>query len=142
MPLDLLDLKISPCSDEQFHLVKQFIANFDLDNRDLKAEQFLVATIGSELAGFGRIREHALCSEMCSLGVIEKYRGIGVAKALTKALSDKTQKPLYLVCILPDFFTEFGFDICTTYPPELADKLHYCISELVVEEPYVVMKRR
>lgn len=142
MNSDHIELKIGSCSSEQFTLVKNYIKAYELDDRELIADQFLVATLNDQLVGFGRIREYPLCAEMCSLGVVEEYRNKGVAKALAKALIKKTNKPLYLVCIIPQFFTEFGFEICTSYPPELANKLHYCTSELVVEEPYVVMKKQ
>ena len=52
----------------------------------------------------------------------------------------KSSKPLFLVCIIPEFFTPFGFEIVPEYPEAMQEKLNYCTSELVVPETYVVMK--
>ena len=133
-------IKIQACTPPNFELIRSYISEFELDDRALQPEQFLIAIINDKLAGFGRIREYAECAEMCSMGVLPEFRNKGVAKELTKALIQKTAKPLYLVCIIPHFFENFNFKIVTTYPPELKNKLDYCTGELVVEETYVVMK--
>ncbi|MFO0357426.1 MAG: GNAT family N-acetyltransferase [Sphingobacteriaceae bacterium] len=135
-----MDFQIQACTPHFFESVKSLIAEFELDNRALEADQFLIATLNNKLIGFGRIREYENCAEMCSMGVVDEYRNKGVAKALTKALIQKTSKPLYLVCIIPQFFENFNFTITASYPPELKNKLDYCTGELVVEETYVVMK--
>lgn len=57
-----------------------------------------------------------------------------------KELVLKAEQPLYLVCIIPEFFKPFGFEVVELYPIELSEKLNYCTSELVVKETYVVMK--
>ena len=123
-----------------FEQIKKYIRDFELDNRSLVKEQFLVAKQNSTIIGFGRIREYDHCSELCSLGVIEPERNKGIGKELTRHLIQKARQNLYLVCIIPDFFEPLNFKTVTTYPPELSDKLIYCTSELVVPETYVVMK--
>ena len=119
-----------------------FIQKFELDNRDLLKEEFLVAICRAELVGFGRIRVREKCSELCSLGVIEPERSKGIGKQLVQALIKNTTDPLYLVCIIPQFFEPFGFVIVEEFPLEMQEKLNYCTSELVVPEKYVVMKYR
>jgi len=121
-------------------LIKQFIHQFELDNRALLNNQFLVAKENDEVLGFGRIREHKDCSELCSLGVTEPKRLQGIGKQLVKELVLKAQQPLYLVCIIPEFFMPFGFRVVPEYPDALEEKLLYCTSELAVPEKYVVMK--
>lgn len=111
-----------------------------MDNRALNKEEFLVAMSNNELVGFGRIRQRENCSELCSLGVIEPERLKGVGKQLVQALIQKTNNPLYLVCIIPSFFEPFGFYTVNEFPEEMQEKLNYCTSELVVPEKYVVMK--
>lgn len=113
---------------------------FELDDRNLRCDQFLVAKKNDELLGFGRIRRHNGCDEFCSLGIIESKRFTGIAKELILARIKIATQPIYLVCIIPDYFEALGFKIVTSYPPEMADKLNYCTSELVVPENYVVMK--
>jgi len=111
-----------------------------LDDRDLNCHQFLVAKENDELIGFGRIRKHNGCDEFCSLGVLESKRFNGIAKLLVEARIKIATQPIYLVCIIPEYFKKLGFVIVEEYPPEIEDKLKYCMSELVVPEKYVVMK--
>jgi len=131
---------IQNTDDSLFELIKTYIQNFELDNRELLKEEFLVATSNHELVGFGRIRQRDNCSELCSLGVIEPERLKGVGKQLVQALIQKATEPLYLVCIIPTFFEPFGFVVVEEYPEAMQEKLNYCTSELVVPEKYVVMK--
>lgn len=123
-----------------FVLIKEFIKQFELDSRELRVDQFLVAKHNNEMLGFGRIRQHNDCAELCSLGVVEPERLKGVGKRLVKELTKKNPNNLYLVCIIPDFFEPLGFKQVSQYPQAMQQKLDYCTSELVVPEPYVVMK--
>lgn len=137
-----MNFSIHTCTSAQFDTIKNYISKFELDDRSLNHEQFLVAILNNEILGFGRIREHENCSELCSLGVIEPERNKGIGKALTQALIAKAKQPLYLVCIIPEYFEPMGFSICDTYPSALQNKLYYCTNELVVPETYVVMKHQ
>ena len=125
---------------KDFEDIVKYIQDFELDNRSLEPEQFLVAKQSTNIVGFGRIREYNGSSELCSLGVIEPERNRGVGKELTKHLIQKAKQELFLVCIIPDFFKSFGFNETSHYPLELKSKLDYCTLELVVPETYVVMK--
>lgn len=131
---------INSPDEKDFVLIKKYIHDFELDNRALEKEQFLVAKQQGNLVGFGRIREYEGSSELCSLGVIEPERNRGIGRELTIKLIQKATRDLFLVCIIPDFFIPLGFVEVTNYPDELGNKLHYCTSELVVPETYVVMK--
>jgi N-acetylglutamate synthase-like GNAT family acetyltransferase len=133
--------RIDFCSTENFEEVKSKIEEFELDNRALKAEEFLVIKNREGLLGFGRIREFENFAEMCSLGIIESKRFSGLGKQLTQSLIEKTNQTIYLVCIIPEYFKNFGFNICESFPIEIQDKLNYCTQSLVVPEPYVVMRR-
>ena len=135
-----LQIVIDSPAVADFERIKKHIVDFELDNRALEKEQFLVAKQGEQIVGFGRIREYENCSELCSLGVIEPERNRGIGKELTKQLIEKSKQELFLVCIIPDFFRPFGFTETTDYPEALNNKLQYCTSELVVPETYVVMK--
>jgi N-acetylglutamate synthase-like GNAT family acetyltransferase len=64
----------------------------------------------------------------------------GVGKLLVQTLIQKATEPLYLACIIPQFFEPFGFYTVDEFPKEMQEKLNYCTSELVVPEKYVVMK--
>ena len=91
------------------------------------------------MVGFGRLRKHFDCIELCSLGVVTNYRRQGIGKAIVKELIKKSSDSIHLVCIIPDFFTPFGFKIVEQYPNAIQNKLKYCTQELVVPETYVAM---
>ncbi|MES2761006.1 MAG: GNAT family N-acetyltransferase [Bacteroidota bacterium] len=133
-------VNIKQASEQDFKLIKQLIKQFELDDRVLDCTQFLAAKSNNELLGFGRIRIRENCSELCSLGVTEPKRLQGIGKQLVKELILKADQPLYLACIIPNFFTPFGFEVVSQYPEEMQEKLNYCSSELIVPETYVVMK--
>jgi len=135
-----MSIQIRECNNNEFEQIKNYIQQFELDNRELNQNQFLIAISQNTIIGFGRIREYHNCSELCSLGVIEPERFKGIGKALSKALIAKATQKLYLVCIIPDYFTKLGFEICYNYPPELENKIDYCTSMLVVKETYVAMQ--
>jgi N-acetylglutamate synthase-like GNAT family acetyltransferase len=133
-------VNIEQAKESDFEKIKTYIEAFELDNRALHYQQFLVAKESDTLLGFVRIRKHRSCDEFCSLGVIETKRFHGIAKELVMALIKNATQPIYLACIIPEFFEKLGFTIVDEFPAEMADKLHYCISELLVPEKYVVMK--
>lgn len=129
------------CSVDDFEQVKKYISDFELDDRRLKQEEFLTLHENGVLIGFGRVREFSNFSEMCSLGIIPDHRNTGLGKILFQTLIKKAKKTMYLTCIIPSYFEEFGFTVCTTYPKEMQEKLNYCTQNLIVEEEYVVMKK-
>lgn len=131
--------RIENCSTSQFEQVKTLIQEYELDDRVLKQEEFLVINSSEGLLGFGRVRELEGFSEMCSLGILTHKRSKGLGKMLTEAIIQKAKQPIYLVCIIPEYFSEFGFKLCSQYPAQMQDKLNYCTESLVVPEPYVVM---
>ena len=133
-------IRVSKALPEDFDLIKKYIKQFELDNRKLSVNEFVVAKENNQIIGFGRIRKHNGCDEFCSLGVIEPERNKGIAQELIKARIKLATQPIYLVRIIPDFFEPLGFEVVNVYPPEIQDKLDHCTSELVVPEPYVVMK--
>lgn len=135
-----MDIIIQPCSESHFEAVRSYINEFDLDNRQLQQHEFLIALHNNKLAGFGRIREHADCSEMCSLGIIVSERSKGIGKKLVNALIQQAKQRLFLVCIIPGYFTEFGFCESAVYPVAAKNKLDYCTENLPVNEKYVVMQ--
>ena len=67
-------VSVLPCTEAEFELVKDHIQVLELDDRELKVDEFLVLKANNELLGFGRIREFETFSEMCSMGVLEKGR--------------------------------------------------------------------
>ncbi len=135
-----MNIEITNCSATHFKLVKKYIKNFELDDRELKQKEFLVAISNGNLLGFGRIREHEGFSEMCSLGIIENAREKGIGKLISMALIKKATQSIYLACIIPNYFKALGFKVCRKFPEGMQQKLDYCTDSLPVPENYVVMK--
>jgi N-acetylglutamate synthase-like GNAT family acetyltransferase len=119
------------------------ISEFELDDAGFEIPQFLVAEKDERIVGIGRIREHAECSEAATLGVDNDKRLKGVGAKLFGAMVEKAkqQHALYLVCVIPEFFFPFGFEIVEDYPYPMKDKLMRCETQLAVPEKYVVMKK-
>lgn len=126
-------------TNEEFQQICNFICEFELDNRALQQQEFTAAFRENQLVGFGRLREHSDCIELCSLGVVTKYRRQGIGKSISAELIKRSKGNIHLVCIIPEFFTPFGFRIVRECPVAIHDKLEYCTKELVVPETYVAM---
>lgn len=134
-----MNLHLRIPDDKEFLQIVKYIHEFDLDNRGLQKEQFTAAFRDTELVGFGRLREHEDCTELCSLGVVTQHRRKGIGKAIVQELIRRADRSLYLACIIPEFFTPFGFRIMNKFPDSIGDKLNYCMHELAVPESYVAM---
>ena len=126
-------------TENEFLQIRSYIQEFELDDRNLKQEEFTAAFRENQLVGFGRLRNHEDSTELCSLGVITTHRRKGIGKAIVKELIKRAEGSIHLVCIIPDFFSPFGFQIIDNFPASIQNKIDYCTSELVVPEKYVAM---
>lgn len=126
----------------EFLEVQKLIEEYQLDNRNLKKEEFIIALKDDSVSGFGRIKEFDECIELCSIGILKTERNKGIGKMLVKYMIEQCQdKPVFLVCIIPEFFAQLGFKVVLTYPSCINEKKNYCTSQLAVPETYVVMQR-
>ena len=135
-----MELVIRHPDTKEFQHICNYIREFELDDRELKIQQFAAAFRNNELVGFGRLRKHDDCTELCSLGVITSLRRKGIGKAIVNELIKRSPEKLYLVCIIPDFFIPFNFKVTNNYPSSIKNKLNYCTEELKVPEVYVAME--
>jgi N-acetylglutamate synthase-like GNAT family acetyltransferase len=126
-------------SATEFEQICDYIREFELDNRGLMQDEFTAAFRNGELLGFGRLRNHIDCTELCSLGVVTSHRKKGIGKAIVLELIKRSKIGIHLVCIIPDFFSPLGFIIIENFPPSIQNKIDYCTSELVVPEKYEAM---
>lgn len=134
-----MEFSLRSPSNKEFQTICEFIKEFELDNRDLKKQQFILAADGDQVLGFGRMRKHKDCEELCSLGVVASHRMNGIGKAIVQELIKSSTDAVFLVCIIPDFFIPLGFCVTEKYPASVRDKINYCTQELVVPESYVAM---
>lgn len=136
-----MDMIVEHGAQKDISRIGELVKEFRLDDEDIKAEQFLVVKDkSSQLLGFGRLRTHTDCIELCTLGVVAEYRGRGIGKMLVNALAKKANADLYVVCIIPGFFEKFGFEIVEEAPSSIERKVNICTTTLVVEESYFSMK--
>lgn len=126
-------------SDKEFAEVCLLIKEYELDNRNLNKDEFTIALHNDELIALGRLRKHIDCIELCSIGVLKVQRNKGIGTALIKNIINKTTEPIYTVCIIPDYFSRFGFKLTDCYPESINNKINYCTNQLVVPETYVAM---
>lgn len=135
-----MNLQLRTPTEQEFQQIRTHIAEYELDDRSLHRQEFIAAFSDNKLTGFGRLRIHPDCTELCSLGVITPLRGIGIGKTIVAELINRSDQNLFLTCIIPEFFIPFGFHITKNYPPSMQNKLEYCTNSLCVPETYVVMK--
>lgn len=136
----LSGVNVSQCQETDFAEVEKLIELLQLDNNDLNYNQFLVAKYQDKIIGFGRLRNYSSSNELCSLGVVEPHRFKGVGTELAKSLIKRSNKPLFVVTIIPSFFNRLGFIETSTFPVEIGQKISYCTSSLPVEETYIAMQ--
>lgn len=135
-----MELSFVQPNDVLMKQIAAYVEAYVLDDEDLQPQQFVAALAGKTLVGFGRLRKHNDCDELCTLGVIEEHRGKGVGKALVNKIKKLAQQNLYLVCIIPDYFVPLGFSVIHEKIPAAMKRKHQrCTSEYVVEEEYCVM---
>lgn len=139
------EIKLRQASFEDLKSIQDAIKEMQLDDTNMDYHQFVIAEMNGEFAGFGRIKEYNDAKELCSLGVLPKYRGKGISRLLIKELKTKAVvKPLHVVTIIPTLFKKFGFEEIIKYPNSLLPKINYCTNTLGGcdnGEQYVVMKR-
>jgi N-acetylglutamate synthase-like GNAT family acetyltransferase len=126
--------------DREFEEIKKLVGEFWLDNRNMLKKQFRIVLYKGKLAGFGRIRENDDATELCSLGVIKELRLKGLGKAMVKALVATVKTEIYLVTVIPEFFSKAGFKETKKYPESIKRKERLCTTEYHVGEEYKVMK--
>ena len=126
--------------------IAEGIKQLQLDDLDLRWEQFVVAKEGEKIIGFGRIKTYMDAIELCSLGVLEGYRGKGISTLLMNDLLKRAgEQSVFVICIIPAYFEKFGFKPVDNYPDSLIAKYTYCSNTLGgcgEGEKYVVMRKK
>ena len=121
-------------------VISACVKEFQLDYQDMREEQFIIAKNSNDIIGFGRLKNHSGCTELCTLGVVTEYRGRGIGKALVNELIKKAEgKSIYVVCIIPAYFQKLGFEITEQFPDAIKRKHTLCTERFVVEEEYCIM---
>ena len=107
---DIMEILVRPAQEHDTEKILHYIREFFLDNENISYEQFLVAEIKNDFAGFGRIKQYDEVYEIASIGVLEKYRKHGVGRKIVEGLiSIATAEELWITTRVPDFFAKIGF---------------------------------
>jgi N-acetylglutamate synthase-like GNAT family acetyltransferase len=99
-----------------------------LDNREARPEEYLVAEENGVLIGFGRLLDHPDSWEVACMYVEPGRRRKRIGTRLVEALLSRTdaEKPVYAVAGAPEFFTALGFVPTRDTPPSIKAKGDYC----------------
>ena len=99
-----------------------------LDNREARPEQYIVAEEDGVLIGFGRVLDHPDAWEIACMYVSPGRRRKRIGTRIVEALLTRTdaEKPVYAVAGAPEFFTALGFVTTREMPPSIKAKSDYC----------------
>ncbi|MGP8216141.1 MAG: GNAT family N-acetyltransferase [Bacteroidia bacterium] len=127
-------------NDAEFNSVKSYVKEYWLDDESMSKEQFKILLYEGNLAAFGRLKRHSDGIELCTLGVVEKFRNKNLGTAMVKGLLSGIGQDVYIVTVIPGFFTKLGFKATKEYPGSLQKKCDNCCNNYHVGQTYVVMK--
>lgn len=117
------NIYIEKASPQDMEKILFYLEEYNLDWENPSFEQFIIARIDKNLAGFGRIKPYKSLYELGSIGVIEEYRGKGIGeKIITQLIKTCNANEIWLVTKIPDYFKKFGFFESLTPPDEIIQK--------------------
>lgn len=135
-----MSIKKIPASETDFPVIQQLAKSFDLDMENVSWKQFVVMKKENNIIGFGRLRDYPEFAEIATIGVIHSERNKGVGSSIVKELIRTGPKEMYVTCVIPDFFSKFGFQTVKQYPPVLQKKVDFCKCYHFSDEQIFVMK--
>jgi N-acetylglutamate synthase-like GNAT family acetyltransferase len=136
-----LKLRDGRSSDMTF--IRDCTRRFRLDDEDLRPEQFVVAEIADEIVGFGRIKPYDTFWELGCLGVVEHYRGRGIADAIVKELIRRfPNEDIWVTTDIPGYCERFGFTQSDAAPPALHAKIRGICQEKGRPDAVIMLLRK
>ena len=133
-----MEIKITSAAEKDFTVIEQLAKSFDLDLDDALWNQFIAAKKGEEMMGFGRLRNYSGCTEVATVGVIHSERGKGLGTLIVNELVRIGPQEIFVTCVIPNFFSRFGFQAIQQYPPVLQKKVDFCKCYNKEEEIFVM----
>jgi len=115
-------ISIRQPNETEFVEVRNHLKKFVLDSSEATKEQFKVLLYDDKLAAFGRLKQRNDGVELCSVGVVEEYRGKKLGEAIVKDILSIVKTDVYLVTVIPNFFKKLGFIETKEYPASLQHK--------------------
>ena len=115
-----MEVFVRPALESDIEKIKPYIEEYGLDGENLDNQQFYVAEVGCELAGFGRFKRYGEVYELATLGVLENYRRNGVGKKIVEKLMYAVpSEEIWITTIIPEYFEQFGFIEDDNIPDEI-----------------------
>lgn len=125
--------------------IAPYLIEFKLDTENISVEQFIIAEIEGELAGFGRIKPYENLYELSSVGVLFEYRNKGIGEKLIKHLIDVCpSQNIWIATKIADYFKKFGFQEADEIPDEIIQKsqrLCLSVSGSIEGMSYMLLKK-
>jgi amino-acid N-acetyltransferase len=125
---------------KEFEQVMQLVEELWLDNETMQPEQFQILSDNGKVIAFGRLREYADATELCSVGVIKEFQNRKLGTEMVNHLLSQAKRDVYLVTIVPGFFAKLGFKPVEKLPAPIQYKFQRCETEFHVGKPYFAMK--
>lgn len=105
-----MEIIVRPAEIADIEKILHYSEEYGLDCEDLNYEQFYIAEIQNEIAGFGRIKQYGEVCELASLGVLEKFRKNGIGKKIVAELINTAPfEDIRITTVIPEYFEQFGF---------------------------------
>jgi len=126
-------IAIAKTKKKDIPYIEEKLQKYLLDSTDIDWQQFFVVRQGDKPVGFGRIIDKKEYFEIASLGVDYCLRKQGIGSKLLlfligEAKKQESEKPIYIVTHVPDFFKRHGFEETPVYPEYLGYKRsHKCV---------------
>ncbi len=104
--------------------IKRELRKNNIDVENLNPDEFVVATEGGNIAGFGRLRKTGKFYQIGCVVVVEQKRSRGIGALIVKHLLDLAHVDMvYILTDLVDYFRKLGFEEMKEGSKELFDAL-------------------
>ncbi len=138
-----MNVTMQAASPDDMPFITECIDRFGLDNEDLDFRQFIIAIVGNELVGFGRIRPYKEVYELGCIGVMENRRGRGIGRMIVEYLINSfPADDVYITTDLIRYFERLGFRQIERGPGELIEKLNRVCRSKCREGAVVMLRKR
>ena len=123
---------IRPARQEDAATIKRMVRAAGLDPSSLHWPNFLVAEKDGRVIGVGQVKPYGGARELGSLVVLKPYRGRGIGSAIVRALIEREQDDLFLLCQdrLESYYAQFGFRRARLHDLRGVVKLKYMFAQM------------
>ena len=133
-------IKVIKATAEDLEQILSIAQSLDLDVEFISWKDFVVVRKSGRVIGIGRLRKYETCTEIATVGVVEPERHQGVGTAIMRSLMAAVPKEVFVVNVIPSFFSRLGFVRVSEYPVVLKKKVEFCKLYNFTEEQIFIMK--